>query len=126
MNVVIDGTALTDHLRGDGNARTGLLLLMQSGDRIASSVLSRLEVLAAMPPWAEHETRALLDAVHWVEVDEEVTQRAASYAEEHRLAHPAIQPTDYVLAATARLLRGDMWTRRVEMFPMFPGLRSPY
>lgn len=126
MNVVVDGTALIDHLRGDGNARTGLLLLMQSGDRIASSVLCRLEVLAAMPPWAAHATHALLDTVHWVEVDRAVADRAARYAEEYRVQHPTVTPTDYVLAATATLLPGDMWTRRTERFPMFPGMTSPY
>ena len=97
-----------------------------SGERLAASVLTRVEILAGMRDSEEVATRQLLSSLAWVDVDEELAERAGLLARRYVASHPGVDPVDYVIAVTAQQLGANLWTRNVRHFPMFDGLRPPY
>lgn len=124
--ILIDTSVLIDHLRGKAGAVDVLRDAAERGHRLAASVLTRVEVLAGMRPDEERVTRRLLDILDWVPVDEAVAEDAGRLASYYLRSHPGIDPVDYVIAATADRMDALLWTRNLEHFPMFPGLRAPY
>lgn len=126
MTVVIDTSVLIDHLRGDRNARHALISAADGGERLAASVVTKVEVLAGMRPAEEGPTRRLLDVLDWIPVDDGIAEHAGSLANRYLLSHPGVDPVDFIIAATTETIDGELWTRNLKHFPMFPGLRSPY
>ncbi len=80
MAIVVDTSVLIDHLRGDQNARDALSEAMQAGERLAASVLTKVELLAGMRKGEERVTRRLLDSLDLIEVDDAVAERAGMLA----------------------------------------------
>ncbi|MYE47276.1 MAG: type II toxin-antitoxin system VapC family toxin [Chloroflexi bacterium] len=126
MAIVVDTSVLIDHLRGDEAAREALRGATAAGERLAASVLTKVEVLAGMRVAEERATRRLLDSLDWIEVDDELAERAGVLANRFLPSHPGVDPVDYVIAATAERIDARLWTRNVRHFPMFPELESPY
>jgi predicted nucleic acid-binding protein len=126
LTVVVDTSVLIDQLRGDSRAHAVLQRAAEREERITASVLTRVEVLAGLRPAEETATRSLLDRLEWIEVDEELAEQAGQLANRYLRSYPGVDPVDYVIAATARRLDADLWTRNVKHFPMFEGLTSPY
>ena len=126
MTIVIDTSVLIDHLRGDDAAREALRGATAAGERLVGSVLTKVEVLAGMRTTEEATTRRLLDSLDWVEVDDDLAERAGGLANRYLPSPPGIDPVDYVIAATVQRLDAHLWTRNVRHFPMFAGLASPY
>jgi hypothetical protein len=71
-------------------------------------------------------TELFMGALTWVPVNEEIARLAGSMAAEYRKAHSGIDAIDYVIAATATVVEGNLLTTNVRHFPMIPGLRPPY
>ncbi len=126
MAIIVDTSVLIDHLRGEEAARAALRGATAAGERLAASVLTKVEVLAGMRVPEERATRRLLDSLDWIEVDGELAERAGVLANRFLPSHPGVDPVDYVIAATAELLDARLWTRNIRHFPMFPQLESPY
>lgn len=126
MTVVVDTSVLIDHLRGNERARVIIRDAIDAGRMVASSVLTKTEVLAGMRAAEESATRELLSALQWVEVDEWLAERAGTLANEYLKSHPEIDVVDYVIAATTELLGAELWTQNVRHFPMIRGLQPPY
>ena len=126
MTVVIDTTVLIDHLRGDQRAQEAIRLAAGRGERLAASVLTRLELLAGMRPGEEDSILRLFGNLDWIDVDANLADRAGRLANQFLLSHPRIDPVDYVIAATTEQLNAHLWTHNVRDFPMFPGLQPPY
>ncbi len=126
MVIVVDTSVLIDHLRRDAAAREALRSAADSGERLAASVLTRVEILAGMQVSEEHATRRLLDSLDWIDVDKDLAERAGALANRFLRLHPGIDPVDYVIAATVERLDARLWTRNVRHFPMFPRLEAPY
>lgn len=126
MAIVVDTSVLIDHLRGSEPARAALRGAVESGETLAASVLTKVEVLAGMRPEEEPATRRLLDALDWIDVDGALAEDAGHLANRYLPSHPGVDPVDYVIAATATRLGAELWTRNLKHFPMFPGLRAPY
>ncbi len=126
MAIVVDTSVLIDHLRGEEAAREALRGATAAGERLVASVLTRVEVLAGMRAPEERATRRLLDSLDWIEVDDELAERAGMLANRLLPSHPGVDPVDYVIAATAERLDARLWTRNVRHFPMFPELEPPY
>lgn len=126
MTIVVDTSVLIDHLRGEDAARDALRHATADGERLAASVLTRVEVLAGMRPHEETATRRLLDSLDWIEVDQDLAERAGMLANRYLRSHPGIDPVDYVIAATVEHLDARLWTRNVRHFPMFPDIEAPY
>jgi predicted nucleic acid-binding protein len=126
MTVLVDTSVLVDHLRGNHAARDALAEAVARGDRLAASVVVKVEILAGMRPEEERLTRRLLDAVEWFPVTDPIAERAGEFANRFLRSHPGVDPVDYIIAATATLHDAALWTRNVRHFPMFPDLRAPY
>jgi predicted nucleic acid-binding protein len=126
MTVLVDTSVLVDHLRGNHAARDALAEAVARGDRLAASVVVKVEILAGMRPEEECLTRRLLDAVEWFPVTDPIAERAGELANRFLRSHPGVDPVDYIIAATATLHDAALWTRNVRHFPMFPDLRAPY
>ena len=97
-----------------------------AGERLAASILTKVEVLAGLRVPEERATRRLLDGLDWIAVDDALAERAGALAHRYLSSHPGVDPVDYVIAATADRLAARLWTRNVRHFPMFPELESPY
>ena len=67
-----------DHLRGEAAAHDALRRATATGDWLAASVLTKVEVLAGMRASEEGATRLLLDSLDWIEVDDELAARLCS------------------------------------------------
>ena len=126
MTIIVDTSVLIDHLRGNSDARRALADALNDDQRLACSVLTKVEVLAGMRPDEERATRRLLDALDWIPVDNEIAERAGALANAYLRTHPGVDPVDYVIAATTQQLDAALWTRNVKHFPMFPNLAPPY
>ena len=126
MAILVDTSVLIDHLRGDDAAREALRGATAAGERLAASVLTKVEVLAGMRVPEERATRRLLDRLDWIAVDDALAERAGVLAHRYLPSHPGVDPVDYVIAATAERIDARLWTRNVRHFPMFPELASPY
>ncbi len=126
MTVLVDTSVLIDHLRGNTEARQVLRTAADSGQRVAASVVTKVEVLAGMRVAEEVETRRLLDVVDWIDVDEAIAEQAGTLANQYLRSHPGVDPIDYIIAATAQALEADLLTTNLKHFPMFPELASPY
>lgn len=126
MTIVVDTSVLIDHLRGDEGARSALRRAVESGEQLAASVLTKVEVLAGVRAPEESATRRLLATLDWVGVDDALAEDAGMLANRYVRTHPGVDPVDYVIAATVGRLDGVLWTRNLKHFPMFPGLRAPY
>ncbi len=126
MTILVDTSVLVDHLRGDADSRRATSEAVRSGERLACSVVTKVEVLAGMRPDEERVTRRLLQALEWMPVDDAVAERAGALANRYLGSHPGVDPVDYIIAATAELNDAALWTRNLKHFPMFPRLTAPY
>lgn len=126
MSVVLDTSVLIDHLRGDDRARRLIAGLDHEGETLSASVLTKVELLAGMRPAERSRTRKLIEAIDWLEVDDDLSERAGALASRFLKSHPGIDLVDYVIAATAERLGANLLTRNRKHFPMFPGLADPY
>lgn len=126
MTVLLDTSVLIDHLRGDPGARRALSTAADRGERLAASVVTKVEVLAGMRPSEEPRTRRLLDVLDWVPVDDTIAERAGRLANRFVRSHPGVDPVDHIIAATTEALGAALWTRNLRHFPMFPDLTAPY
>ena len=126
MTILVDSNVLIDHLRGSPAAIAAIESVGIGGERLAASVLSKVEILAGMQPTEEHATRRLLQGVDWIEVDDQVAEAAGSLASQYLRSHRHIELADYVVAATAQRLGATLWTLNRKHFPMFPTLPDPY
>lgn len=124
--IILDTSVLIDHLRGNAGARAALLRVTDTGERLAASVLTKVEVLGGTRPAEVPSTRRLLDSLEMVPVDDELAEQAGQLANRYLRSHPGVDPVDYVIAATAQRFEAALWTRNLKHFPMFRGLASPY
>lgn len=125
MSVVVDTSVLIDVLRKTPGAREALRSAV-TDEPPHSSIVVRAEVLIGMRPHEERETRALLDGLLWLSVDEAVAEEAGQLGRRWRRSFSGIDASDFIVAATANILRLPILTRNVKHFPMFPDLRAPY
>lgn len=125
MTIVADTSVLVDHLRGHEPARRALRSALGS-EQVVVSVVCKIEVLAGMRPDEERQTYRLFAQLEWVDVDDEVAERAGRLASRFARTHQGVELADYIVAATAQLLDATLWTRNRRHFPMFPELPDPY
>lgn len=124
MTVLVDTSVLIDHLRGHPSA-VELLARWRSQGPLHASEMTRLEVLSGMRRGEESAARALLGALRWHPVDEEVAEDAGALGRRWLPSHPTTDSADLAIAATALRLGADLLTRNVRHFPMFADLAPP-
>lgn len=126
MTILVDTSVLIDHLRGHEAARQALAGAVEQGERLACSVVTKVEVLAGMRPDEEPATRRLLEALDWLGVDDAIAELAGLLANRYLRSHPGVDPVDFIIAATAETHDAALWTRNLKHFPMLPSLSPPY
>jgi predicted nucleic acid-binding protein len=126
MRLVCDTSVLVDFLRGDPRAVALLEDRASVGDELWGIVVTRVELLAGMRSAERTATRALLDALRWLDLDVELADRAGELARRYRRSHRGVELPDYVIGAGTELLGATLLTQNVRHFPMFPGLKPAY
>jgi predicted nucleic acid-binding protein len=125
MTAIIDTNVVIDVLRGNRDA-VDVLRALISADDVAVSELTYLELLAGALQREQRALDQLMEAFVRLPVTDKVMERAGQLARRHAAAHRGIDAVDYVIAATAIEHDGQLVTRNVKDFPMFPRLRAPY
>ncbi len=123
---LLDTTVAIDHLRGHDGATQLLERLVNEGEALLASELTRFELLAGMRPDETDPTESFMNALTWVPVNEEIARLAGSMAAEYRRAYGGIDGIDYLIASTVTVVGADLLTTNVRHFPMIVGLRAPY
>lgn len=123
---ILDTSILIDHLRGRGGALDAFRDALLGGEDMAASVVTKAEVLAGMRSPERHRTKTLLDAVRWIDLENDDAELAGEFARLYRRSHQSIDLPDYLIAATAYRRDAELWTTNVKHFPMFEDLAPPY
>ena len=123
---VLDTTVAIDHLRGKDAAVELLDMLLDSEADLVASEVVRYELLAGAHDEEMEAVEDFSSAITWLPVGEKVAREAAALSRRHRRSHSGIEPTDYMIAATALLLEAELLTTNVKHFPMIAGLEPPY
>jgi len=126
MIAVLDTSVLIDHLRADPRAWGLLKRRAIAGDELWSVTPVRTEILAGMRAKEEARTVTLLEVLIWQPVTVEIADRAGELARRYLRSHAGVDTVDYLLAAAAQILKGELLTTNVRHFPMFQGLQPAY
>lgn len=124
--IVVDTVVLVDNLRRVVEARDAVVQALDRGDRLAASVMSKVELLTGMRATEKRVTRDLIASFRWIDVDDTIAEVAGTLGRRYRSSHHGIGAVDCVIAATATVTGGELWTRNLKRFPMFPKLLPPY
>ena len=120
--IVLDTTVLIDVLRG---YRPALEFLRNQVDPPACSEITRVEILRGIRNRERDATEALIGAIRWIDLDEQIARRAGALGRTWRRSH-ALATADLVIGATALELGAELATSNLRHFPMFAGLAAPY
>jgi predicted nucleic acid-binding protein len=126
MHALVDADVLIDVLQRVTAARDVLASARIGGMMLMSVTPVRTEVLRGAAPDRLEPVLELLGSMTWIVVDEDLADRAADHGRRYGRSHPGIQVTDLLLAAAVERVEGQLLTRNVRHFPMFPDLRPAY
>ncbi|HUH69398.1 MAG TPA: type II toxin-antitoxin system VapC family toxin [Mycobacterium sp.] len=123
---LIDTTVAVDHLRGEPAAIDLLAALIDNGEELVASELTRFELLAGIRDEERGAVEEFCSALRWAEVTEDVARVGGRLARRYPRSHSGIGAVDYLIAATAIVIDADLLTTNVRHFPMFADLAPPY
>ena len=126
MRLVVDADVLIDVFRNVALAIDLLATAQRDGNELVSVTPVRTEVLRGASAERLLPVLDLLGTVAWIDVDQELADRAGDHGRRYGRSHPGIQVTDLLLAAAVERIDGQLLTRNVRHFPMFPELRPAY
>jgi len=118
MRAYVDSDILIWHLRGQSRAADLLRRLAGEVDiELWTGALQRAEIVFFMRPNEEAATRTFLARFRTEAVSQAIVDRGG---EVYRRWHPShgIQVNDAILAATAALTGGRIYTQNVKHYPM--------
>ncbi|MGH9316942.1 MAG: type II toxin-antitoxin system VapC family toxin [Thermoanaerobaculia bacterium] len=118
MRAYIDSDILIWHLRGEPEA-AGLLrrLSRERGTELWTGALQRAEVIFFMRPQEETATLSFLSRFKTEPVTQEAVDAAGAFYREWHPSH-GIDVNDAILAATASITGGKIYTRNLKHYPM--------
>lgn len=118
MRAYIDSDVLIWHLRGEPKALTFLKKLREShAYELWTGAMQRAEVVFFMRPGEEDPTRLLLSQFKTAPVDQAIVDRAGEVYRQWNPSH-GIDPNDALLAATAMLHGGHIFSLNAKHYPM--------
>jgi predicted nucleic acid-binding protein len=123
---IVDADVLIDVVKGNPLASGALAEVRAAGTRLLSVTPVRAEILRGVFGREIPTTAGLLDVLEWLDVDVELADRAGEMGRPFVRSHQGISITDLLLAAAVDRLGGQLLTRNVRHFPMFPDLRPAY
>jgi len=126
MRVLVDSDVLIDILGGVSAARDALAAARARGDSLLSITPVRTEILRGIAQHDLWDAGELLGILRWIDVDVALADSAAALGRPFQRSHQGISITDLMLAAAVERVGGQLLTRNVRHFPMFPELRPAY
>jgi predicted nucleic acid-binding protein len=126
MRLVVDADVLIDVFRDVTPAIDLIATARRRGDEIMSVTLVRTEVLRGASSRSQPAVEAFLLNIRWLDVDIDLADRAGHIGRQLVRSHQGISVTDLLLAAAVERVGGQLLTRNVRHFPMFPGLLPAY
>jgi predicted nucleic acid-binding protein len=126
MRLVVDADVLIDVFRDVMPAIDRLATARRHGDELVSVTPVRAEVLRGTSPGSQPAVEEFLRFVGWLDVDVDLADRAGDIGRRFVRSYQGISITDLLLAAAVDRLGGQLLTRNIRHFPMFPGLRPAY
>jgi len=126
MIAIVDADVLIDVVKGNLLATGALADARSAGTRLWSVTPVRAEILRGVFGSEIAPAAGLLDVLEWLDVDADLADRAGEIGRPFVRSHQGISITDLLLAAAVDRLGGQLLTRNVRHFPMFPGLRPAY
>ncbi|HSW43715.1 MAG TPA: hypothetical protein VLM76_14550 [Patescibacteria group bacterium] len=126
MRLVVDADVLIDVFRFVAPAIDLLATARRNDDELISVTPIRTEILRGTPPERQPVIEEFLRHIGWLDVDVELADRAGEMGRLFVRSHQGISVPDLLLAATVDRVGGQLLTRNVRHFPMFPDLRSAY
>jgi predicted nucleic acid-binding protein len=126
MRLVVDADVLIDVFRDVTPAIDLLAAARRHGDELVSVTPVRTEVLRGTSPGSQPAVEEFLRFVGWLDVDVDLADRAGDIGRRFVRSYQGISITDLLLAAAVDRLGGQLLTRNIRHFPMFPGLRPAY
>ena len=126
MRLVVDADILIDVFRDVTPAIDLIAAARRRGEDFISVPPVRTEVLRGASPRSLSAVEAFLSTLRWLDVDVDLADRAGEIGRPFQRSHQGISVTDLLLAAAVERVRGQLLTRNVRHFPMFPELRPVY
>ena len=114
---LIDTDVLIDHFHGNKFALAFLDQTIASGESLAISVVTLVELKAGIRPGEEETTNRLLSLFHIIPITEEIGHKAGEYL---RLFHKTngVELGDALIAATSYIDNCELITRNQKHYPM--------
>jgi hypothetical protein len=126
MRLVVDSDVLIDVFRNVAPAIDLLATARRDGHDLLSVTPVRTEILRGTSAGRQSAVEQFLRYVDWLDVDVELADRAGEIGRLFVRSHQRISVPDLLLAATVNRVGGQLLTRNVRHFPMFPDLRPAY
>jgi predicted nucleic acid-binding protein len=123
---VVDADVLIDVFRDVAPAIDLIAKARRRNDEFMSVTPVRTEVLRGASPGSLSAVGAFLSNLRWLDVDVDLADRAGEIGRPFQRSHQGISVTDLLLAAAVERVGGQLLTRNVRHFPMFPDLQSAY
>jgi predicted nucleic acid-binding protein len=114
---LIDTDIAIDHFHGHQKAFIFFMEMLSSGESIAFSVVSLVEILAGLRSGEEKRTERLLELFNIIEVNERIGRKAGDYLRLYRRSHN-LELGDALIAATASITGAELVTRNRKHYPM--------
>jgi hypothetical protein len=124
--LVVDADVLIDVFRDVAPAIDLIAKARRRNDAFMSVTPVRTEVLRGASPGSLSAVGAFLSNLRWLDVDVDLADRAGEIGRPFQRSHQGISVTDLLLAAAVERVGGQLLTRNVRHFPMFPDLQSAY
>ena len=116
-SLIVDSDVLIDHLRKDKNALHFLTSEVEKESLLFISVISRVEILAAIRKGEEDAVNSLLALLTPVNVDTAIADTAGDYLRKFSKSH-ALNIGDSLIAATSKEMGLKLVTRNIKHYPM--------
>jgi predicted nucleic acid-binding protein len=124
--LVVDSDVLIDVFRNVAPAIDLLATARRNGNDLLSVTPVRTEILRGTSAGRQPAVGQFLRYIDWLDVDVELADRAGEIGRRFVRSHQGISVPDLLLAAAVNRLGGQLLTRNVRHFPMFPDLRPAY
>jgi predicted nucleic acid-binding protein len=117
MRAYLDSDILIWQLKGEKRAQDLLRRLSEEGSEFWVGALQRLELVFFMKPHEAKETRLLLSRFKTQSVTQEIVDKGGELYRQWNPSH-GIDINDAILAATAEMTGGKIYTLNTKHFPM--------
>jgi predicted nucleic acid-binding protein len=98
--IKLDTTVLIDNLRGNPAARRAVVRASERGERMACSVVTKVEILGGIRAHEEADVREFFATFEWIDVDDKIAELAGATANRFMRSYPGVGAIDYIIAST--------------------------